>query len=103
VLSDNGSCYRSRVHAAACSELGIRHLRTRPYRPRTNGKAERFIQTALREWAYARCYQNSPQRTQLLDHWLRDYNFHHPHASLNLNTPASRAGLNRNNLLSLHR
>ena len=102
VLTDNGSCYRHWIFQRTLRQQHIRHSYTRPYTPRTNGKAERFIQTALREWAYARCYQNSPQRTQLLDHWLHDYNFHRPHASLNLNTPASRAGLNRNNLLSLH-
>jgi len=75
---------------------------TRPYTPRINGKAERFIQTSLREWAYARSYQNSAERSKLLEYWLHDYNFHRPHVSLNLNAPASRAGLNRNNLLPLH-
>jgi Integrase core domain len=74
----------------------------RPYAPGTNGNAERFIQTALREWAYARSYQNSTEREQQLDRRLHDYNFHRPPASLNLNTPVSGAGLNRNNLLSLH-
>ena len=69
---------------------------------RPNGKAERFIQTAINEWAYARTYQNSAERQAQLDPWLHDYNFHRKHASLNHNTPASRAGLNRNNLLSLH-
>jgi transposase InsO family protein len=76
---------------------------TRPYTPRTNGKAERFIQTALREWAYARSYQNSIEREEQLEYWLHDYNFHRPHASLTLQTPASRAGLNRKYLLRLHR
>ncbi len=66
-------------------------------------KAERFIQTALREWAYARTYRNSAEREQQLDPWLHDYNFHRPHSSLTLKTPASRAGLNRNNLLTLHK
>jgi transposase InsO family protein len=80
----------------------VKHRFTRIYTPRTNGKAERFIQTALREWAYAHSYQNSLQRHQQLDPWLHDYNFHRPHASLKLNTPASRSRLNRNNLLSLH-
>jgi transposase InsO family protein len=102
LLTDNGSCYRSHQFRHYCTQLGIRHRFTRPYTPRTNGKAERFIQTALREWAYARTYQNSDQRHAQLEPWLHDYNFHRQHASLNHNTPASRAGLNQNNLLSLH-
>ena len=72
------------------------------YTPKTNGKAERFIQTALREWAYARTYQDSAEREVQLEYWLHDYNFHRPHSGIKLQTPASRAGLNRNNLLSLH-
>ena len=80
----------------------MKHRFTRPYTPRTNGKAERFIQTALREWAYARSYNNSLERQQQLELWLHEYNFHRPHASLKLNPPASRSGLNPNNLLSLH-
>lgn len=80
----------------------MKHRFTRPYTPRTNGKAERFIQTALREWAYAPSYHDSREREQQLDPWLHDYNFHRPHSSLKLNPPASRSGLNRNNLLSLH-
>jgi len=102
VLTDNGSCYKHWIFRKTLHEQHIKHRFTRPYTPRTNGKAERFIQTALREWAYARSYQNSLEREQQLDLWMHDYNFHRPHASLNLNTPASRAGLNRNNLLSLH-
>ena len=102
VLTDNGSCYRDHRFRSLLHQQHIQHRFTRPYTPRTNGKAERYIQTALREWAYARTYQHSTQRTQQLDLWLHDYNFHRPHASLKLNTPASRAGLNRNNLLSLH-
>ena len=102
VLTDNGSCYKHWLFRKLLHQQHIKHRFTRPYTPRTNGKAERFIQTALREWAYAHSYQNSLQREQQLDLWLHDYNFHRPHASLNLNTPASRAGLNRNNLLSLH-
>ena len=78
VLTDNGPCYYSRLFAAACQQLGIRHLRTRPYTPRTNGKAERFIQTALREWAYARLYQHSAERQAELQPWLHDYNWHRP-------------------------
>jgi transposase InsO family protein len=102
LLTDNGPAYRSLAFARACAELGLKHRFTRPYTPRTNGKAERFIQTALREWAYARSNQNSTERQSQLDLWLHDYNFHRPHASLNLNIPASRSALNRNNLLSLH-
>ncbi len=102
VLTDNGACYRHWLFTQTLTRLHLKHRFTRPYTPRTNGNAERFIQTALREWAYARSYQNSSERTGQLEQWLHDYNFHRPHASLNLNTPASRSGLNRNNLLSLH-
>jgi transposase InsO family protein len=102
VLTDNGSCYRDGHFRMLLNQQNVRHRFTRAYRPQTNGKAERFIQTALREWAYARSYQNSLEREIELDSWLHDYNFHRPHASLNLNPPASRSGLNRNNLLSLH-
>jgi transposase InsO family protein len=102
VLTDNGSCYRHWLFRKTLWSQHAKHRFTRIYTPRTNGKAERFIQTALCEWAYARSYQNSEQRTELLDLWLHDYNFHRPHTSLKLNTPASRSGLNRNNLLSLH-
>ena len=102
VLTDNGPCYRSISFGQALHRQNIKHRFTRPYTPRTNGKAERFIQTAIREWAYARTYQNSAERQQQLNLWLHDYNFHRPHASLNLNSPASRAALDRNNLLTLH-
>ena len=102
VLTDNGVSYRSYAFADRCRELGLKHRRTRPYTPRTNGKAERFIQTALREWAYARTYQNSAEREQHLAPWIHQYNWHRPHASLGLSPPIGRAGLDRNNLLSLH-
>ena len=102
VLTDNGSCYKDGTFRITLRQQHIKHRFTRPYTPRTNGKAERFIHTALREWAYARSYDNSSERLNNLDPWLHDYNFHRPHASLNLNTPASRSGLNRNNLLTLH-
>lgn len=102
VLTDNGPGYRSRVFAQACHALRLKHRFTRPYTPRTNGKAERFIQTALREWAYARTYQNSNQRSQELCSWLHQYNWHRPHASLGLSPPISRSALDRNNLLRLH-
>src|SRR4029077_50041 len=76
VMTDNGSCYRSKRFRAICRRLGIRQIFTKPYTPRTNGKAERFIQTALREWAYARAYQNSRQRSAELLNWLHRYNWH---------------------------
>ena len=90
VLSDNGSCYRSHAHAAALRELGIRHLFTRPYRPRTNGKAERFIQTLVNRWAYGAIYATSTERTAALPGWLDHYNFTRPHGSLNHKPPGSR-------------
>lgn len=102
VLTDNGVCYRARCFTETCAELGIRHRRTRPYTPRTNGKAERFIQSALREWAYARAYGNSAQRINALPRWLHGYNWHRPHASLAGQPPTSRLSLDRNNLLRLH-
>ena len=102
VYSDNGPCYRHLLYRQTIRQLDMKQRFTRPYTPRTNGKAERFIQTAMREWAYARTYQNSAEREQQLKLWLHDYNFHRPHASLNLNTPASRSPLERNNLLTLH-
>lgn len=102
VLTDNGVSYRSHAFADRCRDLGLKHRRTRPYTPRTNGKAERFIQTAINEWAYARTYQNSADREQHLTAWIHEYNFHRPHASLAMATPISRAGLDQNNLLSLH-
>ena len=91
LLTDNGSCYRSRHFRAACLQLGIHHRFTRPYTPRTNGKAERFIQTTLREWAYVRHYLNSEERDQQLLPWLEHYNFHRPHGSLGYAPPISRA------------
>jgi transposase InsO family protein len=98
LMTDNGSAYVSFAHAAACRELGIRHIRTRPYRPRTNGKAERFIQTLIRRWAYRRTYQTSAERTHALDAWLDHYNFTRPHGSLSHKPPGSRlTNLPRNN------
>jgi transposase InsO family protein len=90
VMTDNGSAYRSHAHRIACQQLGIRHLTTQPYRPRTNGKAERFIQTLTRRWAYGRTYQTSSQRTAALDPWLLHYNFTRPHGSLSHKPPGSR-------------
>src|SRR5258705_647859 len=90
LLTDNGSCYRARQFRHACAQLGLRHRFTRPYTPRTNGKAERFIQTALREWAYARHWTNSEERDQSLLAWLEHYNFTRPHGSLGYAPPISR-------------
>lgn len=90
VMTDNGPCYLSRLFRAACNELGLRHIRTRPYTPRTNGKAERFIRTALKEWAYATAYTHSNIRTKALSRWLHRYNNHRPHSALGDRTPAGR-------------
>ena len=90
VMSDNGACYRSTIHAFACRTLGIRHLRTRPYRPRTNGKAERFIRTLLAGWAYGAIYGTSRERAAALDGWLWTYNHRRPHGSLSHKTPIAR-------------
>jgi transposase InsO family protein len=102
VMTDNGSCYRSAAFRKACQDLGIKHIFTKPYCPRTNGKAERFIQTALREWAYARAYHDSEQRARHLPDWLHTYNWHRPHGSLKARPPISRLGLPEDNLLRLH-
>jgi len=101
-LTDNGPCFCSRLFTHACRELQIQPMRTRFYTPSTNGKAERFIQTAIREWAYARLYQNSADRLSYLRPWIHQYNWHRPHSSLNHKPPISRAGLDVNNLLRLH-
>jgi transposase InsO family protein len=90
LMTDNGSAYRSNVHALACRLHGIRHLRTRPYRPRTNGKAERFIRTLLAGWAYGPIYGSSRERTQALDGWLWTYNHRRPHGALSHKTPIAR-------------
>jgi transposase len=102
VMTDNGSCYRSKAFRKACADQGLKHVRTRPYTPKTNGKAERFIQTALREWAYAQAYENSARRAEELPHWLHRYNWHRPHGSLKAKTPISRLGLTGDNVLRLH-
>jgi len=97
VMTDNGAGYRSVVHAIACRTLGIRHLRTRPYRPRTNGKAERFIRTMLGGWAYGAIYSTSAERTRALPAWLDHYNRRRPHRSLNNQAPLTRLAQMRNN------
>jgi transposase InsO family protein len=98
VLTDNGSAYVSTIHAVACRALGIRHLRTRPRRPQTNGKAERFIRTLLAGWAYGAIYRSSRERTNTLDGWLWRYNHQRPHRALSRRTPIARLN-ERNNLL----
>src|SRR4051812_24889721 len=90
VMTDNGSGYRSAVHAFACRRLGVRHLRTRPYRPRTNGKAERFIRTLLAGWAYGAIYSSNRERTAALDGWLWTYNHRRPHGALSHKPPIAR-------------
>ena len=98
VMSDNGACYRSTIHAFACRALGIRHLRTRPYRPRTNGKAERFIRTLLAGWAYGAIYSTSHERTTAFDGWLWTYNHRRPHSAIGRQPPITRL----NNLLGTY-
>jgi transposase InsO family protein len=102
VLTDNGMAFRSGLFAEACLELGITQKFTRAYRPQTNGKAERFIQSALREWAYGRIYENSDQRRQALPAWTHFYNWHRPHHGIDLMAPVSRLSVPRKNLLTLH-
>lgn len=100
VMTDNGSGYVSRAFSSTCRELGIRHIRTRPYTPKTNGKAERFVQTSLREWAYVRAYESSEQRQAALQPFIDRYNWLRPHSALNHQPPISRIpGVN--NLLRL--
>lgn len=93
LLTDNGGGYRSILHALACRQLGIRHLRTRPYRPQTNGKAERFIRTLLNSWAYGSIYASSSERTAALDGWLWHYNHRRRHSALGHQAPISRTNL----------
>jgi transposase InsO family protein len=93
VISDNGSAYRSAVHAIACRRLRLKHLRTRPTRPQTNGKAERFIRTLLAGWAYGASYRSSAERTAALNGWLWHYNHRRPHAALGHRAPLTRTNL----------
>ena len=99
VMTDNGSAYRSHRFAKLLRRLGIRHIRTRPYTPRTNGKAERFIQTLLREWAYAFIYPTSEHRARELQPWMYHYNFHRPHSATSHRPPITRLGFDGNNVL----
>src|SRR4029450_12440054 len=98
LLTDNGSAYVSALHALACRRLGIRHLRTRPYRPQTNGKAERFIRTLLAGWAYGAIYASSNERAAALDGWLWHYNHRRRHQAIGRQTPITRL----NNLLETY-
>lgn len=102
VMTDNGACYKSFAFRDACRDLGLRHIGTRPYTPKANGKAERFIQTALREWAYAQAYPNSDRRAAELPIWLHRYNWHRPHSAIKSRPPISRLALTEDNLLRLH-
>jgi transposase InsO family protein len=101
-MTDNAKCYTSGAFRNACQALSIKHIRTKPYTPKTNGKAERFIQTSLREWAYAQTYPTSEHRKQALQPWMHNYNWHRPHGSLKSMTPISRLAQPMNNLLRLH-
>jgi transposase InsO family protein len=98
VMTDNGSAYRATIHALACRTLGVRHLRTRPRRPQTNGKAERFIRTMLGGWAYGAIYGSNPERTAALDGWLYHYNHHRRHSAIGRQPPVTRL----NNLLGTY-
>jgi transposase InsO family protein len=102
VMTDNGSCYRAHAFRDTCKALGLKHIRTKPYTPKTNGKAERFIQTALREWAYAQAYATSDHRAAELPFWIHRYNWHRPHGGIKSQTPISRLALDQDNLLRLH-
>ena len=102
ILTDNGSSFRSNAFANACRQLRLKHSFTRPYRPQTNGKAERFIQSALREWAYGIPYNHSSERTAMLERWTHHYNWHRPHQGIKGMSPISRLAQSQNNLLTLH-
>ena len=102
ILTDNGPAFHSKPFAAACHTLGLKHKFTRAYRPQTNGKAERFIQSALREWAYGIAYNHSIERAEMLERWIHHYNWHRPHQGIQGCTPMTRLRQSRNNLLTLH-
>jgi transposase InsO family protein len=102
VMTDNGGVFRSKLFKHACERLGVKHVFTRPYRPQTNGKAERFIQSALREWAYGFVYTHSSERCAMLQRWTHQYNWHRPHQGIGGIAPMQRLGLGMNNLLQVH-
>jgi len=102
ILTDNGSAFRSKRFAQACRMLELKHSFTGAYRPQTNGKAERFIQSALREWAYGIPYNHSMERAAMLDRWIHHYNWHRPHQGIEGMAPISRLARSRNNLLTVH-
>jgi transposase InsO family protein len=102
VLTDNGSAFRSTAFRQACARLGLKQRFTRAYRPQTNGKAERFIQSALREWAYGIAYDHSSDREHMLERWRHHYNWHRPHQGIAGMAPISRLAQSRNNLFTLH-
>jgi transposase InsO family protein len=102
ILTDNGACFQSNDFAEACRTHKLKHSFTRPYRPQTNGKAERFIQSALREWAYGIPYHHSSERTAMLERWIHHYNWHRPHQGIKGLAPAARLAQSKNNLLTLH-
>jgi transposase InsO family protein len=102
IMTDNGVSFRSYRYAKALRRLKIKHLRTKPYTPKTNGKAERFVQTSLREWAYAKPYSTSRERAEELPLWLHRYNWHRPHRSIGSKPPISRITLPTDNVLRLH-
>jgi len=101
-MTDNGSCYKSPAFSEARRDLGLRHIRTKPYTPKTNGKAERFIQTALLEWGYAQAYPSSNQPAAELPLWLHRYNWRRPHIVIKSKPPISRLALTEDNLLRLN-
>ena len=102
VMTDNGSAFRAKAFRRACVSLGIKHIFTRPYTPRTNGKAERFIQSALREWAYGFAYNHSAERAAMLDRWIHHYNWHRPHHGIGRIAPMQRLTRSPDNLLQTH-
>jgi transposase InsO family protein len=102
ILTDNGSAFRSKAFKEACAHFDLKHSFTRAYRPQTNGKAERFIQSALREWAYGIAYNHSSEREQMLERWRHHYNWHRPHQGIRGMAPISRLAWSRNNLLTVH-
>ena len=102
IMTNNGPAFVSRQFAQALSNLGLRHVRTRPYTPRTNGKAERFIQYALREWAYVFIYRHSRERADMLHHWLHHYNWNRPHSALKDSPPVTRLNFTSDDLLTTH-